>query len=107
VGKFLIFDVSVQLWIFFREILQKNTELQLRFFQSRKEIFDFSGKFSESENDCLSLGLQSFFSNLIASRRKIAPKQWGFLELAQKYFAFFMISSWRQYGRFPTFNIVN
>jgi hypothetical protein len=43
----------------------------LRFSQRRKKIFDFSGRFPESSNDCLSLELQPEFSNLIASRRKI------------------------------------
>jgi hypothetical protein len=30
-----------------RQILQKNTQLQLPFSQRRNEMFDFSGKFSE------------------------------------------------------------
>jgi hypothetical protein len=53
----------------------KNTQLQLRFSQRRNKIFDFSGRFSESSNDCLSLELQREFFNLNASRRKIASKQ--------------------------------
>jgi hypothetical protein len=53
----------------------KNAQFQLRFSQRRNKIFDFSGRFSESSNDCPSLELQPKFFNLIASRRKIAPKQ--------------------------------
>jgi hypothetical protein len=53
----------------------KNTQLQLRFSQRKKKIFDCSGRFSESSNNYLSLGLQPEFFNLIAFRRKIAPKQ--------------------------------
>jgi hypothetical protein len=53
----------------------KNTQLQLRFSQRRNKLFDFSGRFSESSNNFLSLELQREFSNLIASRRKIVSKQ--------------------------------
>jgi hypothetical protein len=99
-GKFPIFDVFVQLWIFtltkniwdvnsnlfyatihiivkhfwapqdhrwlqslklsftdfviFRKNFAKITQLQLRFSQRRKKIFDFSDRFSESWNNCLS-----------------------------------------------------
>jgi hypothetical protein len=94
-------------FVVFRQILQKNTELQLQFSQWRKKIFDFSGRFSESSNKLSFTALQPFSLNLIAFRRKISPKQWGFLKLASQFFAFLMTSSRRQYGRFPTFHIVN
>jgi hypothetical protein len=126
-GKFPIFDVFVQLWIFtlttnienvnsnlsyatmyiigkhfweppdhrwpqslklsftnfviFGKNFAKITQLQLRFFQRRKKIFDSSGRFSESSNDCYSVlvELQQFFSSLVAFRRKIALKECGSL----------------------------
>jgi hypothetical protein len=55
-------------------IFVKNRKLQSRFSQRRKKIFDFSGRFSESLNDCLSVELPvaTIFFNLIAFRRKIA-----------------------------------
>jgi hypothetical protein len=44
----------------------ENTQLQLQFNQRRKKIFDFSGRFSESSNDCLSEECNHFSS--ISSR---------------------------------------
>jgi hypothetical protein len=67
----------------FITIFVKNSKLQPRFSQRRKNIFDFSGRFSESSNDCLSSELQPFFLNLIAFRRKIASKQQGSQKLTQ------------------------
>jgi hypothetical protein len=59
----------------FSQNFAKNIQFQLRFSQRRKNIFDFSGRFSESSNDCLSPAFQSFFFNLIAFGREIALKQ--------------------------------
>jgi hypothetical protein len=70
-------------FVIFRKNFAKITQLQLRFSQRRKKIFDLSDRFSESSNDCLSVSveLQQFFSYLIAFsfRRKIALKQCGSL----------------------------
>jgi hypothetical protein len=69
----------------FVTIFVKNGKLQIqsRFPQTRKKIFDFSGRFPESSNDCLSLELQPYFFNSIATRRKIASKQQGSQKLMQ------------------------
>ena len=46
--------LSVINFVIFRQILQKTLNFKLRFSQRRNKIIDFSGKFSESWNNCLS-----------------------------------------------------
>jgi hypothetical protein len=59
----------------------KNTELQLQFSQRRNKIFDFSGRFSESSNNCFLPGCNHFSPISLLEGVKLLQKQQGSLKL--------------------------